>query len=165
MTSYIFNGRKSVGAILSFLALLLTGLGVSAPVANAQKCVPVGGVLMTNIDAIAGQTNLGPVFGDLAGSVAATILGQNSNGSYNVQHYWVTSAGETITMKQAVLYPTYPTSDPEIVAVPWGNYRVYIEGGTGKFDGATGYIDAFGIADFKELTIVFRYKGQICYAH
>jgi hypothetical protein len=43
-----------------------------------SPCVPVGGALTTNIGAIAGVTNLGPVFGDLAGSVAATILGQNS---------------------------------------------------------------------------------------
>jgi hypothetical protein len=31
--------------------------------------------------------------------VAATILGRNSNGSFNVQHYWVTAAGDTITLK------------------------------------------------------------------
>jgi hypothetical protein len=36
---------------------------------------------MTNIGAIAGVSNLGPVSGDLAGSVAATILGQNGDGS------------------------------------------------------------------------------------
>jgi hypothetical protein len=105
------------------------------------------------------------VFGDLSGSVAATILGQNSNGSYNVQHYWITSEGDTITLKQAVLTPTYPTSDPAIVAVPWGNYRVYITGGTGKFKDAKGYLDAFGMADFHQSTIVFRYRGKVCYAH
>lgn len=119
---------------------------------------------MTNIGAIAGQTNLGPVFGDLAGSVAATILGQNANGTYNVQHYWVTSAGDTIKMKVAVLTPTYPTSDLAIVAVPWGNYRSYISGGTGKFEGASGYVDYFGMADFNQNTLVLRYRGDVCYA-
>jgi hypothetical protein len=119
---------------------------------------------MTNIGAIAGVTNLGPVFGDLNGSVAATILGQNSNGTYNVQHYWVTAAGDTITLKQAVLIPTYPTSDKAIVAVPWGNYRSYITGGTGKFKDATGYLDYFGMADFQQNTLVLRYRGQVCYA-
>ena len=119
---------------------------------------------MTNIGAIAGVTNLGPASGDLAGSLAATILGQNSNGSYNVQHYWVTAAGETITLKKAVLTPTYPTNDPAIVAVPWGNYRSYISGGTGKFEGATGYLDYFGMADFHQGTLVLRYRGQVCYA-
>lgn len=121
---------------------------------------------MTNIGAIAGQTNLGPVFGDLAGSVAATILGQNGNGTYNVQHYWVTSAGETITLKQAVLTPTYPVpTDQAVVAVPWGNYRSYVDGGTGKFDGATGYLDYTGMADFSQNTLVLRYRGHVCYAH
>ena len=60
---------------------------------------------MTNIGAIAGVTNLGPASGDLAGSLAATILGQNGNGTYNVRHYWVTAAGETITLKKAAADP------------------------------------------------------------
>ena len=107
---------------------------------------------------------MGPVFGDLAGSVAATIIGQNANGTYNVQHYWVTSAGETIKLKVALLTPTYPTTDLAVVAVPWGNYRSYIAGGTGKFQGATGYLDYFGIADFSQGTLVLRYRGRVCYA-
>src|SRR5271166_7078609 len=124
------------GVVFSLLAFVLNNLVRPTPVAFAQNpdgrspCFPVGGALMTNIGAIAGVTNLGPVSGDLAGSVAATILGQNSNGTYNVQHYWVTAAGDTITLKVAVLTPTYPTSNPAIVAVPWGNYRSYISGGT-----------------------------------
>jgi hypothetical protein len=121
---------------------------------------------MTNIGAIAGTTNLGPVSGDLAGSVAATILGQNSNGSYNVQHYWVTSAGDTITFAVAVLYPTYPIpSDEAIVALPWGHYSSTITGGTGKFLDATGKLDYTGMADFSQNTLVLRYRGQVCYAH
>jgi hypothetical protein len=160
------KGHNLAGVIFSLLAFSPTSLISLAPTAHAQKttCVSVGGELMTNIDAIAGQTNLGPVFGDLAGSVAATILGQNSNGSYNVQHYWITSGGETIKLKQAVLTPTYPTSDKAIVAVPWGNYRSEIEGGTGKFEGAIGYLDYFGMADFNQDTLVLRYRGQVCYA-
>jgi hypothetical protein len=157
------------GVVLSLLAFVPNNLVRPTPVAFAQDgasaCVPVGGVLMTNIDAIAGKTNLGPVFGDLSGSVAATILGQNSDGSYNVQHYWVTAAGDTITLKVAVLYPTYPTSDKDIVAVPWGHYRSDITGGTGKFENATGYLDYFGIADFHQDTLVLRYRGEVCYAH
>jgi hypothetical protein len=137
---------------------------VAAAEAASSHCVPVGGALMTNIGAIAGVTNLGPASGDLAGSLAATILGQNSNGTFNVQHYWVTAAGETITLKKAVLTPTYPTNDLAIVAVPWGNYRSYISGGTGKFEGASGYLDYFGMADFHQNTLVLRYRGQVCYA-
>jgi len=170
MLSERLSARVLTGVVVSLLALVPNHLVRLAPVAIAQvqpapsKCVPVGGMLMTNIGAIAGVTNLGPVSGDLAGSVAATILGQNSNGTYNIQHYWVTAAGDTITLKVAVLTPTYPTGNPAIVAVPWGNYRSYISGGTGKFVGATGYLDYLGMADFTQNTLVLRYRGQICYA-
>jgi hypothetical protein len=167
MTLKSLTVRALTGVIFSLLALATNNF-VLAPVAFGQDapshCVPVGGALITNIGAIAGVTNLGPVSGDLAGSVAATILGQNSNGTYNVQHYWVTTTGDTITLKMAVLTPTYPTGDPAIVAVPWGNYRSYITGGTGKFADATGYLDYFGMADFTQDTLVLRYRGQVCYA-
>jgi hypothetical protein len=68
---------------------------------------------MTNIGAIAGVTNLGPVSGDLSGSVAATILGHNSDDSFNVQHYWVTSGAETIKLRVAVLSPHIPNERSE----------------------------------------------------
>jgi hypothetical protein len=161
--------RALAGLVFSLPAFLPNHLVRVTPIASAQNgndpiCVPVGGALITNIGAIAGVTNLGPVSGDLAGSVAATILGQNSNGSYNLQHYWVTSAGDTITLKVAVLTPTYPTSNKAIVAVPWGNYRSYITGGTGKFNGITGYLDYLGMADFDQNTLVLRYRGEVCHA-
>jgi len=165
----LLKSRASAGVMCLLLSFVPNNLLHLTAVASAQEgsshCVPVSGALMTNIGAIAGMTNLGPASGDLAGSLAATILGTNSNGTYNVQHYWVTAAGETITLKKAVLTPTYPTNDPNVVAVPWGNYRSYISGGTGKFDGATGYLDYFGMADFTQSTLVLRYRGQVCYAH
>ncbi len=164
----LLKSRVPAGAMFLLLSFVASNLFRLTPAAAAESasshCVPVGGALMTNIGAIAGVTNLGPASGDLAGSLAATILGQNSNGTYNVQHYWVTGAGESITFKKAVLTPTYPTNDPGIVAVPWGNYRSYISGGTGKFEGATGYLDYFGMADFYKNTLVLRYRGQVCYA-
>src|SRR5947209_19952591 len=113
--------HRQRGMVLSLVVLTLTSIAVQTGHA-ASACRPVGGELMTNIGAIAGITNLGPAFGDLAGSVAATILGQNANGTYNVQHYWVMSSGETLKLNVAVLTPTFPTSDLAIVAVPWGNY-------------------------------------------
>jgi hypothetical protein len=164
----LMKSRVPAGVMFLLLSFVPNNLLRLTPVAAAEaassRCVPVGGALMTNIGAIAGVTNLGPATGDLAGSLAATILGQNSNGTYNVQHYWVTAAGETITLKRAVLTPTYPTNDSGIVAVPWGNYRSYISGGTGKFEGASGYLDYFGMADFHQNTLVLRYRGQVCYA-
>ncbi len=54
-----------------------------------------------------------------------------------------------------------PQGNRGIVAVPWGNYRVYIAGGTGKFEGATGYLDNFGMADFTQNTVVLRYRGRV----
>ena len=132
--------RKAELTVAVVIALLFT-----APT-WASKCEVVGGMLMTNIGAIEGVTNLGPVSGDLQGSIAATIKGQDSDGNFLVQHYWVTTAGETILMKQAVLKPV-ATSDPTVVAVLWGNYSSAILGGTRKFAHATGRIEYFGIAD------------------
>jgi hypothetical protein len=167
-------GRITRIAFLVSTAVLLiafiTGSG-GHPTAAAQPrsesgerhCTHVGGMLMTNIGAIEGVTNLGPVSGDLQGSIAATIKGQDAQGNFLVQHYWVTSAGDTILLKQAVLRPV-ATSDPNVVAVLWGNYSSDILGGTGKFKNATGRIEYFGIADFREKTLVLRYRGEACFA-
>lgn len=156
--------------IRSVVVLLTIVLAASLPVcAQSGQCQSVGGVLMTNIGAITdGSINLGPVYGDLAGSVAAKILSANSDGTYTLQHYWVTAAGDTILLKQAVLTPTYPVFtamlvNKGIVAVPWGNYKSDISGGTGKFDGATGTLSYFGMADFTNNTLVLRYTGTVCY--
>ncbi len=153
--------------IRSFVMLAGMALAAAFPIcAQNQVCAPVGGVLMTNINAIAGTYNLGPVFGDLGGSVAAQILGQNPNGSFNVQHYWVTNSGDTILFKVAVLTPTYPVpNNTNIVAVPWGNYISAIDGGTGLYANATGSVSYFGIADFTQNTLVLRYSGTVCYKH
>jgi hypothetical protein len=145
----------------SFVLLLTLALAATLPI--CAQCAPVGGVLFTNIAAIDGIYNLGPVFGDLQGSVAANIVSVNSDGTYTLQHYWVTTSGATIRMKPAVLTPTYPTSDHNIVAVPWGNYSSTVSGGTGKFVDATGTINYFGMADFNKSTLVLRYSGTVCY--
>lgn len=156
------------GAVLSLLAFVANDLARPTRVAFAQGgpgCTSVGGVLMTNIGAISGEYNLGPVFGDLAGSVAANIVGSTSS-TYTLQHYWVTASGDSIYFAPAVLTPTYPEpSNTAIVAVPWGNYISTITGGTGKFTNASGSLSYFGMADFGQHTLVLRYRGQVCYAH
>jgi len=132
-------------------------------------------VLFTNINAIAlptatNGTNLGPVFGDLKGSVAATILGGSASAGYDVQHYWVTASGDTIKFNVAHLKPgivtRYGAGAPaaDLVAVGWGDYVSVISGGTGKYANATGSLSYFGLADFTNLTLVLRYSGQVCYA-
>ena len=112
---------KHIGfTVAAFLTLL-------AVPALANPCQVVGGTLLTNIGAIEGVTNLGPVSGDLQGSLAATVKGQDNDGNFLIQHYWVTSSGETILLKLAVLKPV-ATSDPNVVAVLWGNYSSDIVG-------------------------------------
>ena len=149
----------------TFVLLSTLATVASLPIwAESGACVAVGGALMTNIGVIGGVYNMGPAFGDLQGSVAAQILSFNSNGTYTVQHYWVASSGDTILLKPAILSPTYPVpSDPRIVAVPWGHYSSAIAGGTGKYAGATGTINYFGMADFAKNTLVLRYSGTVCY--
>jgi hypothetical protein len=118
---------------------------------------------MTNIGAIEGTTNLGPVFGDLQGSVAAKIISVNPDNTFTLQHYWVTATGDTINLKPAILKPA-GTGDANVVAVLWENYKSEIvPGGTGKFAKAKGMLEYFGLADFKENTLVLRYRGKICY--
>lgn len=156
--------------ISTVILVLSIAFAFTLPVsAQPGQCEAVGGVLSTNIGAITeGGMNLGPVFGDLAGAVAAKIVSANSDGTFTLQHYWVTSQGDTILMKPAVLTPTYPVSqsivlDKSVVAVPWGNYASEITGGTGKFDGATGRVSYFGMADFSKGTLVLRYAGTVCF--
>ena len=148
-----------------FLLVLILACAAVFPasgLSQAKVCHKVGGVLMTNIGAIAGEYNLGPVFGDLGGSVAANIVAVGE-GTFTIQHYWITSAGETIMFKPAVLHPTFPTQDTNIVAVPWGNYIAEIKpGGTGKYAHATGTLDTMGLADFNDHTLVLRYRGEVC---
>ena len=128
-------------------------------------CQPVAGVLMTDIYAITpGQINLGPSFGDLSGAVSAQILGTNPDGSFKVQHYWVSTQGDIMKFQQAALYAVALPGLPGVFAVPWGFYTAYIiPGGTGKWANATGYITCFGMADFNALTLVLRYRGKVCY--
>ncbi|HEY2019352.1 MAG TPA: hypothetical protein VGH38_37850, partial [Bryobacteraceae bacterium] len=98
---------------LASLALLLGGAAVLASAqTSSQNCSPVGGVLFTNVGAIENRINLGVVYGDLAGTVAAAIIagpetiGFPAQGRqqiwFTVQHYWVTDKGEVILFKPAV---------------------------------------------------------------
>ncbi len=165
---FAFNPKKEAHMyrVVCAVALVLFLVSVSAT-AQPGRCEKVGGVLMTNIGTIPtgasgtniGDGNVGPAFGDLAGSVTAVMV---NNNPFQFQHYWVTASGETILFAKATLTPA-PTDDPAVVAVRWGNYRSDIAGGTGKFSGATGYLDYFGIADFAKKTLVLRYSGEVCY--
>ena len=150
----------------AFVLLLVLGLIAALPAwSQNPHCKKVGGVLMTNIGAIDGTYNLGPVFGDLAGSVGAKFLSYDLNtGKGTVQHYWVTASGETIKFAVAELNAVPISEDKLIVAVPWGSYESdIIAGGTGKYENAHGKVWYFGMADLGKSTLVLRYRGYVCY--
>jgi hypothetical protein len=149
--------------MLTFLALSLAASLPAQTTPAGSRCVPVGGVLFTNINVVAGTTNMGPVYGDLKGSVAATIVSVTPAG-ITVQHYWVTDTGETIEFKPALLKPVALDTKGAIVAVPYGSYKSEIAGGTGIFKGATGTLEYLGMADFTANHLVLRYRGEVCYA-
>ncbi len=155
---------KRIGLVLFVVIVLGAALPAWAQNQNPH-CQKVGGVLMTNIGAIDGTYNLGPVFGDLAGSVGAKFLSYDLNtGKGTVQHYWVTKSGETIKFAPAQLNAVPISEDKLIVAVPWGSYESdIVAGGTGKYENAVGKVWYFGMADLGQSTLVLRYRGEVCF--
>lgn len=145
------------------MATIVSTSARPSEIQNHPMRVPVAGVLETNIGVVDDQSNLGPAFGDLAGSVVAEPL-KNAMG---FRHFWVTSSGDTINFKDALLQADKSDflDDGKVVVVRWGHYRSEIDGGTGKFEDATGYLDYFGLADFNAKTLVLRYRGEVSYAH
>jgi hypothetical protein len=145
--------------VLALIALLAIALPASA---QRHHCESVAGAIMTNFNLLPygpeGGTNLGPAFGDLEGSVAATTI---SLSPFTFQHYWVATNGDVINFKPAVLKPTL--INDHVIAAQWGDYRAEISGGTGRFAGATGYIEAFGLVDLQAGSVVLRYRGEVCY--
>ncbi len=126
------------------------------------RCVPVGGTIMTNLGAIDQLTTMGTATGDLRGAVGAKIL--NSDGvNFLIEHHWVTEAGDTIFFNPVteVATPLNPT-DLHIFGLTLPQ-PIEVTGGTGRFDGATGSIAAFGALDFGHGQTVFRYNGQVCF--
>ena len=141
-------------------AFVLSGamMGLGATPGLAKHCQDVGGGVLSNfIDA----TNTdGTATGDLRGAVGVAILGINGD-VYHVHHHWVTESGDTITLKDAFL-TTFPTTDPNRVLADYLK-GVEITGGTGRFEGATGTVFAFGAADLKLGQITLRYAGAVCF--
>ncbi len=162
-------------AFLVFIAVLLSAFiaisgGRSRVAAQPRSegsehhCTPVGGILMTNFGAIDQSTTMGMATGDLRGAVSGTLIGTPepaANGTvvFHVQHHWVTESGDTLSFDQATA-TTIPLSQTLFAIV---TYPVHLTGGTGRFAGATGDIDAIGEVDLVNGT-VFRYNGQVCYA-
>jgi len=108
------------------------------------------------------HTTLGPVTGDLAGAVAATVCSgpEPSKGAFlfTIQHHWVTTSDDTIHFDVA----TAKTAQVSPSRFAIRDYPFHITGGTGKFDGATGDLDAIGEFDFN-VGVSLRYFGKVCY--
>jgi len=126
-------------------------------------CAPVGGMLMTNLGAIDQSTTMGTATGDLRGAVGAKILSTDGV-HFVIQHHWVTEAGDTILFNPVTEVAT-PLNPGQLgilgLTLP---QPIQVTGGTGRFDGATGSIAAFGALDFPHGQTVFRYSGQVCFA-
>jgi hypothetical protein len=141
-------------------ALLTCYVGQSA----IGDCVHVGGGVVTNVGVISSDRTLGTATGGLKGAVGVQILGQapgpNGTTVFSVHHYWVTDEGDTIFVEPAQL-TALPVA-PGLFAVV--TYPVSINGGTGKFAGATGKLTAIGEADFITGKIGLRYSGRVCFA-
>jgi hypothetical protein len=131
-----------------------------------HHCTPVGGTVMTNLGVVDQSTTLGVVDGDLKGAVAATILnvvpGSGGTTIFTVQHHFVTQAGDTILVDQATATTKEVVPGSGLYAIL--NYPVHINGGTGRFAGATGDFNNIGAADLGTGRTVFRYSGQVCFA-
>jgi hypothetical protein len=150
--------RSILTSVICFIA---TSAAAQSP--NAQPhCKPVGGTVMTNL--ISQTTTLGTATGDLGGAVSADLLGvipgPNGTTVFNVQHHWVTEAGDTILM--AVAQATTSEIAPGLFAVL--SYPVTIQGGTGRFEGSTGLLQNIGAVDLTTQRTVFRYHGEVCLA-
>lgn len=134
------------------------------PERSERHCGPVGGMIMTNFGAIDQFTTMGTATGDLRGAVSGTILGTPQSGAgntlvFHVQHHWVTESGDTLTFDPATA-TTVPLSQTLFAVV---TYPLHLTGGTGRFAGATGDMNAIGEIDLSSGT-VFRYSGEVCFA-
>ena len=76
----------------------------------------------------------------------------------NVQHFWVTDNGETLTIDTAQARGTFVREGLFAIA----DYKVRLIGGTGRIAGATGEMNAIGGVDFGRGHVILRYSGEIC---
>ena len=161
--------RNLTKIIVTLVVALLLGSVGTAQNSNAQPhCKQIGGTVMTNLGVVDQSTTLGVVEGDLKGAVAATILnvapGSGGTVLFSVQHHFVTESGDTILVDPAIA--TTKEVAPGLFAVL--NYPVHINGGTGKFAGATGDFNNIGEAEINADGVTgrtaLRYSGQVCFA-
>ena len=163
---------KMLAELLAFSAAV--SCGAAAPgFADAGRCRHVGGGIITNVlqdpvkdcgSSPIGLCTDGVATGDLSGAVGVAVLKQNGTGAGSYlhnHHHWVTASGDTITFEDADLYLLADVNNQYL-----GNYRygITITGGTGAFEGATGFVDSvFGAIDFNKGQLTLRYEGTVCF--
>ena len=135
---------------------------------QAKSCQPAGGMLMTDLGAVDATTTMGVATGDLKGAVGATILNIDTlNGGatliFTVQHHWVTETGDLLFFDQAKA-TVERVGGPQSTRYGVVSYPTHLNGGTGRFAGATGDFTTIGEADLATGQLVFRYSGTVCFA-
>jgi hypothetical protein len=148
---------------LSGLLLLAT---VCCAAAQAQaRCHEVAGGITTNF--VDSSDTLGSATGDLAGGLGVHVINQQpgSGGTIviTVQHHWVTSTGDTLSLDQGVV-TLFPTSVPGLYAGSYIDGVDVNKSGTGRFSGASGKIYAWGAVDFGKGELTLRYSGKVCHS-
>jgi hypothetical protein len=116
---------------------------------------------MTNF--VEPDRTFGTVTGDLQGAIGVKLLGVEAGPDgttvLRVQHFWVTEAGDTVNVD--VAEATASQISPGLFAVL--RYPFSITGGTGRFAGAHGPLQAIGEVDLNTGRTVFRYYGTVCF--
>jgi hypothetical protein len=157
---------KTAAALLAFSTAVSYGVALPA-FADGGGCRHVGGGILTNFlqqndcgGSPVGLCTDGPAIGDFKGAVGVAVLAVTGNVLHN-HHHWVTDTGDTIFFKDADL-TLLSTSTPGLFA---GDYLsgIYITGGTGAFENATGKISAFGAIDENKGQLTLRYEGTVCF--
>src|SRR3977135_3965669 len=155
-----FNKISKAVSILAAVTFLVAGAAAQKN-NKRQTCQSVGGMLMTNLGAIDASTTMGPVTGDLKGSVSGTVVSTEVIGNnlvFHVQHHWVTESGDTLSFDPATATTT-PVGHGLYAVVA---YPVHLTGGTGKFVGVRGDFNNIGEVDLNSGQLVLRYSGQVC---
>jgi hypothetical protein len=146
---------------------------------GGERCQEVGGAILTNALHETGNIifssngnpgsnsvsfvdiALGAATGDLRGGVVVYILSFKPIVAHG---NWVTESGDTLYTDQASATAVGPIPGSNVSAAiyPAG---LKITGGTGRFAGASGYINIlFGAGDSVAGQFIYRYQGTICFA-
>jgi hypothetical protein len=153
---------KVVCSFVATLVLAVTAIGQDS--ATGSSCQPIGGFISTNVGGFGTNTTMGTAVGDLAGAVGVEILNitTSANGlvDVTVQHHWVTTTSDTLTVDKAHLYGVYVA--PGLLAVT--KYKIHFAGGTGKYKNTSGNANVIGEADFNGGHTALQFTGQLCNA-